>query len=617
VGVPIYSGSRISIPHASENYFALYATCEGLPGGSDGAKFYKPAFSAMTFQISGPGIAKRPWNTLEQPSLAFCYGVIPGTITLNHWTSMSGRLKPTVALRDPGVRPRDVGLATIIDRLIYLEAGFEEDDEDVSYKNLYKVFLKDPDRFLRPHKAMEKQIADLIFALSGPQWIDFSDPRNHIVGNFLAGASYGEEDRYKKFFHQLLLSLELDLRINSKHHAEEPKQKLLSQLPPRIAWDLALSRKWRECMSIRKSKLDYSKRYPIEIILTIKLTDSIVKFHLRVRKWQVKALRKFARAMKWPNLAEVDEIMKSKDRVRPLESRSADAMSYFSGFILPGPTLPFLLMNTLRDCNRDSELGALTHMYPQCGFQYRSTTYWSSTCIVGRVLAPQCREIAGWIGPAMSTPDLERAQIVNIRQRRPRQKLSPGDVKSMTARSDPLGPPPPTQSYPVKEYQLVLPDLEDIPNTIRIEKLALRPAPSETTPKDNIVAGPKLYDACVQFAISGTSWPLRLAFDVSYISAYPCAGGPHPLFYDYVYKAVKVDEILTMEGWGGSAGLMNTSVSGGDSSEQISNARGDDNDGERVLVVEAFGVPDNEILARAWASHWGLSSIIADVRKTW
>jgi hypothetical protein len=36
-----------------------------------------------------------------------------------------------------------------------------------------------------------------------------------------------------------------------------------------------------------------------------------------------------------------------------------------------------------------------------------------------------------------------------------------------------------------------------------------------------------------------------------------------------------------------------------------------------VLVVEAFGVNDNEVLARAWCSHWGLSAIVADVERTW
>jgi hypothetical protein len=46
--------------------------------------------------------------------------------------------------------------------------------------------------------------------------------------------------------------MELYSRIHSKRHAQEPKKKLLAQLPPCIAWDLALARKWRDCMSIEK-----------------------------------------------------------------------------------------------------------------------------------------------------------------------------------------------------------------------------------------------------------------------------------------------------------------------------------------------------------------------------
>ncbi|KJK84907.1 hypothetical protein H633G_11272 [Metarhizium anisopliae BRIP 53284] len=42
----------------------------------------------------------------------------------------------------------------------------------------------------------------------------------------------------------------------------------------------------------------------------------------------------------------------------------------------------------------------------------------------------------------------------------------------------------------------------------------------------------------------------------------------------------------------------------------------DDGDDEKVLVVEAYGVADNEVLARAWCSHWGLSAVVADIRKT-
>lgn len=257
-GAPRYHGFCLPIPHASEDYLALYATCEGVEEDDNKSKFYNPAFAAMTFHLYGPGGASKPWDTLEQPSLAFCYGERPGTITLNHWVSLSARLRPALQLRDPGVKPRDVDLPTIIDRLIYLERGLGDESENTLYKSLYRKFLKDPDRIFNPHKAMEKQIADLIVVLSGPQWIDFSDPRNQVVAKFFDKVSFAEEGRYKQYLHQLVLSIELDLRIQSKSHADFPKRKLLSQLPPCIAWGLALSRKWRECIRIEKIKKDNS-----------------------------------------------------------------------------------------------------------------------------------------------------------------------------------------------------------------------------------------------------------------------------------------------------------------------------------------------------------------------
>jgi hypothetical protein len=191
----------------------------------------------------------------------------------------------------------------------------------------------------------------------------------------------------------------------------------------------------------------------------------------------------------------------------------------------------------------------------------------------------------------------------------------------MSIRSDPLGPP---GNYPIAEYQLVLPDFEDISNTVRIEKLGLKPVSHERAPGGKTDAEPTLFDACIHFAIGGRSWPICLSFDVEFICAYPCVGGDslyskhssHPLFYDYAYKAVKVDEILSIEDWGGFAGSTSPK-NGAASSSQTAEVRRDDNDVERVLVVEAFGVPDNEVLARAWSSHWGLSAIVANVRKTW
>lgn len=263
------------------------------------------------------------------------------------------------------------------------------------YKNLYRHLLRDPDRFISPHKAMEKQIADLIIVLSRREWIDFSRPENQVVAKFFANATYTDGGRYKAFFHQLLLCMELDLRINSKQHAEWAKEKLLNQLPPSIAYDLVLARRWRQCMKIEKFKTGGDPEQSVFLAFSFYIFTAsdrvIVKFRLLQKRTQVRALRKFARALKWPNLAHVDDVLKEKDPdARPLENRSSDAMSYFTGMVLPGPTLPWLLMNSLIDCDEHagaggSRLAALTHMWPACGFQFRGSTYWAAGCIVGKV----------------------------------------------------------------------------------------------------------------------------------------------------------------------------------------------------------------------------------------
>lgn len=64
--------------------------------------------------------------------------------------------------------------------------------------------------------------------------------------------------------------------------------------------------------------------------------------------------------MKWPNLVKVDEVLKERDiHATALEDRSSDAMSYFTGIILPGVTMPWLIMNTLIDCDVDAGVNAL------------------------------------------------------------------------------------------------------------------------------------------------------------------------------------------------------------------------------------------------------------------
>ncbi|KAI0601836.1 hypothetical protein F4775DRAFT_355389 [Biscogniauxia sp. FL1348] len=597
-GVPLYKGHKLPIALASDHHYGLYTTTVGNYGDeSDAANLHDSMTQLTTLRIQGSGLPVYPWETLEQPSLAFGTGRRSGTITLNAWVGQFRNAPLTIALRDPGVVPRDADLTLIFSRLKDLEYGLEDDSEEQLYR-LYKRFLKDPDKLFSPHKRMEQQITDLIMYLSSPNWIDLTNPKNQVVTRFIYDTSPANHDQYLKFFYQLLLSLELDLRINSRIHLEEARGKLMAQIPPQVQWNLALARRWRDNVRVE----DYGP------------TAEQVRLRYKLRKRQVKMLKRFAQMMKWPNLDATIDALKQGDADNSLLSISSHTMAFFSGLVLPGSTFPFLIMNSLIDIDPDKatdDLALLTHLHPYCGFQYRNSyTYWTSACIVGKVLGPTCREVGGWIGPARPTSDLARSQIARIRSRRSRHRMTPEDVTSMAERSEPLGPP--AESYPVTEYELFTPDTEDVADTVRIELLNLKALPDR---QDH--TGPKWFDASIQFAIDGVSWPLYLSYDVSFINAWPCSDGPHPLFFDYVHETTRASEVVNILDWGKPGSFEKIPHSSPEENGQLPRAHGNpSDDAERVLVIQAFGVRDNEVLARAWCSHWGLDALVADIGKT-
>lgn len=246
-GAPTHRGHRRAVAHAPDHCHALYATTSGGGRGSDAANLHDSMTQLMTLRLAGRGPPERPWETLEQPSDGFHFGERPGTVTLNHWASMASALPPALALRDSGVEPRAMDLARVLGRLQELEAGLEDDDENLLYSILYRRILRDPDRHTSPHRTLDRQMTDLIMVLSRPGWIDFTDAENQVPTRFLLA---DHEDAYRRFLHQLLLSLELELRINSPQHADHAKEKLLRQMPPTIQWGLALARRWRDHVRI-------------------------------------------------------------------------------------------------------------------------------------------------------------------------------------------------------------------------------------------------------------------------------------------------------------------------------------------------------------------------------
>lgn len=62
----------------------------------------------------------------------------------------------------------------------------------------------------------------------------------------------------------------------------------------------------------------------------------LVKLRYKLKKRQVKQLKKFAQIMKWPNLRDTMESLRQKDDDFSLDTISSDAFAYFSGLVLPG-----------------------------------------------------------------------------------------------------------------------------------------------------------------------------------------------------------------------------------------------------------------------------------------
>lgn len=67
-----------------------------------------------------------------------------------------------------------------------------------------------------------------------------------------------------------------------------------------------------------------------------RVLTALVRLRYKLKKRQVKMLKRFAVMMKWPNLAETIDNLRARDEEFSLDTISSDAFAFFSGLILPG-----------------------------------------------------------------------------------------------------------------------------------------------------------------------------------------------------------------------------------------------------------------------------------------
>lgn len=298
-------------------------------------------------------------------------------------------------------------------------------------------------------------------------------PGDEILVNNEAANDLGEQKYW--LLTQILLSCELLMRLDAmsvyiEQGIEGPKasgfHRFDKKATPSVRWCLILARHWLENVKIEKRSSDavpdeqipggwLSSFQKLSPVAKDKVTDTIqdVQFYGRHHTRQLLGLLHFARKLKWPNIESIaakisssgigiPESAQATPAGTPLSTKRSDSYfsnrpdlrrglsrqtlsavihpqgwlsnSYVSGFILPGEGMSHFLISALLEHDETalSKLGEEANLYG--GFSYGGRSFWSSYCIVGRVLAAgTALECMSWISSDI-TPRGTDERWVNI-----------------------------------------------------------------------------------------------------------------------------------------------------------------------------------------------------------
>lgn len=515
---------------------------------------------------------------------------------------------------------------------------------------------------------MDQEILALSNSLNHSFWIDFSLTSNqaNIVTH------YESQDPHKAlfFFQQLLLGIELYLRLQSDLGGDTRTMEILSCLPLRVAWTVALAQIWLSTVIVEHLGEDDH------------VSAAALPFRVRILDISRRRARlvSLAHALKWPYLHQVESALghTGNSNLMSAHTTHPSLMSFLSGVILPGPSTSHLLIQSLISLGPTSASSILLPLFSSSptisGFQYSGTTYWHCTSILGKVLAASYSSsgfgvVAGWVGPCAQSDDLEETQgifVVTNTEVVPGRGMKKRKVKSLLLRSDALGPR--DEVYPVDDYApVVLPPPAapppDIPSSgsntaIQITKIGFRPSPKPRAGADKDSSFSNQYEAAIFFRIASLTYPIRLRHNISFISSSPCTSGPHVLFHDYTYFPIHISSLVHLKRWGpfdssssspsssssspssspsssfssysfrssssaeqekqspaGSSAT--TSFSSSSESSTRTEPSDDDNLSDAVILIQiseaaaAAGGSEGDVLARAWCSFYGFSAVVA------
>ncbi|RKU40546.1 hypothetical protein DL546_002438 [Coniochaeta pulveracea] len=460
------------------------------------------------------------------------------------------------------------------------------------YNELFLHMLHPPTKVLDHNDpySLLVQIQALVKVLAAPNmWIDFSHVEWRIrLGQLLwsteedldAGDSAsiksvnapGElhEERYWLLL-QILLASELLIRLDAITEGDELGLESVSyaetvrfekEANRSVRWSLHLARAWLENIEVVRTetalqeqekpagwlatltkRMSLSEKHPIHLGHHPGAAAYAIKGRHCDR--QVEGLTHFARSLRWPGVSSYEERITENCRS-----------------LIDGEGLCHFLMSTLleNDQGAMSRLGTMANL---CGgFVYSGKSFWSTACVVGRVLAaaqgsaecmgwvssgitPNNMDDDGWLNIAVA-PVPEDAQQMGHKKARLWHKMHVekesnvlGDADpSMVLPADFIIPaencykekPPPTLWIELNNMALWAPvDNESTPTTPTDENVQSTPFSDASTQARDILTRP----AALNFTISQDDSPevreqsFVLSHDVYFVTAHPCVPSQH------------------------------------------------------------------------------------------
>ncbi|CAG8389366.1 unnamed protein product [Penicillium salamii] len=301
--------------------------------------------------------------------------------------------------------------------------------------------------------------------------------------------------------------------------------------------------------------------------------------------------------------------------------------TWLFGFVIPGEGISHLLMATILENDAEvlDQLGTTASLYG--GFTLDQRSWWSKSCVVGRVLSSSsgARTCMGWIGsdivPSHATT-LEKIEnswfelaVEDVQGCSSKPRIKQG--AKLALESSPLG------TADITAAAFTLPrDPESIPTArVALESLTLSPNDQQKPSEKSVLFA---NEASMSFSIASpgkepVTVPFPLKYNVRFVSAHQCCPPlgvkrtddqneshastrpkytrltGHPLHQSYPYQYVALETLST--------------TSAPPTSQATETF-------PEIMVIDARGDRDRETFARAWCASVGCHAIIGRSGRT-